>query len=93
MKNKSDELLHAYQTFEDHDSLATLFMRYSAQVLGLCLRYLEQPADAEDAVMDIYTHIQKPLRHQHIQHFRAWIMQVSRNHCLQIIRKKRQVLH
>ena len=90
MKNKSDaELLHAYQTFEDHDSLATLFMRYAAQVLGLCMQYLKHSADAEDAVMDIYTHIQKPLRHQHIQHFRAWIMQVSRNHCLQIIRKKK----
>ena len=50
MKNKSDaELLHAYQTLGDHDSLATLFMRYAAQVLGICLRYLEQSADAEDA--------------------------------------------
>ena len=73
----------------DHDSLATLFIRYAAQVLGICLRYLEQSADAEDAVMDIYSHIQKPLRHQHVQHFRAWIMQVSRNHCLQILRKKK----
>ena len=90
MKNKSDaELLHAYQTHEDHDSLAALFMRYAAQVLGICLRYLEQRADAEDAVMDIYSHIQKPLRHQNVQHFRAWIMQVSRNHCLQILRKKK----
>ena len=90
MKNKSDaELLHAYQTLGDHDSLATLFMRYAAQVLGICLRYLEQSADAEDAVMDIYSHIQKPLLHQNVQHFRAWIMQVSRNHCLQILRKKK----
>ena len=90
MKKKSDaELLEAYQAHQDHDSLAVLFMRYSAQVLGICLRYLEHSADAEDAVMDIYTHIQKPLQKQHILHFKAWIMQVSRNHCLQIIRKNK----
>ena len=89
-EKKSDaELLQAYQSLEDHDSLATLFIRYSAQVLGLCMQYLKHSADAEDAVMDIYTHIQKPLRHQNVQHFKAWIMQVSRNHCLQILRKKR----
>ena len=90
MKKKSDtELLEAYQAYEDHDSLAELFMRYSAQVLGLCMQYLKHAADAEDAVMDIYSHIQKPLRHQNVQHFKAWIMQVSRNHCLQILRKKK----
>ena len=65
MKKKSDaELLEAYQAHQDHDSLAVLFMRYAAQVLGICLRYLEHSADAEDAVMDIYTHIQKPLQKQ-----------------------------
>ena len=90
MKKKSDaELLQAYQSLEDRDSLAMLFMRYSAQILGLCIQYLKYPTDAEDAVMDIYTHIQKPLRHQNVQHFKAWIMQVSRNHCLQILRKKK----
>ena len=90
MKKKSDaELLQAYRSLEDHDSLATLFIRYSAQVLGLCMQYLKHSADAEDAVMDIYTHIQKPLRHQNVHHFKAWIMQVSRNHCLQILRKKK----
>ena len=90
MKKKSDaELLQAYRSLEDHDSLAALFIRYSAQVLGLCMQYLKHSADAEDAVMDIYTHIQKPLRHQNVQHFKAWIMQVSRNHCLQILRKKK----
>ncbi|HAB90642.1 MAG TPA: RNA polymerase subunit sigma-70, partial [Bacteroidetes bacterium] len=58
MKKKSDtELLEAYQAYEDHDSLAELFMRYSAQVLGLCMQYLKHAADAEDAVMDIYSHI------------------------------------
>ena len=90
MKKKSDEeLLQAYQSLEDHDSLAVLFMRYSSQVLGLCMQYLKNSADAEDAVMDIYSHIQKPLCHQKVQHFKAWIMQVSRNHCLQILRKNK----
>ena len=81
MKKKSDaELLQAYQSLEDHDSLAVLFMRYAAQVLGLCMQYLKHSADAEDAVMDIYSHIQRPLRHQNVQHFKAWIMPVSYTH-------------
>ena len=57
-------------------------------VYGVCLKYFGQPETAQDAVMDIYEHVSRKLSTHEVDNFPAWLYMVSKNHCLQILRKK-----
>ena len=57
-------------------------------VYGVCLKYFGQPDAAQDGVMDIYEHISKKLPDHEVDNFPAWLYMVSKNHCLQVLRKK-----
>jgi len=57
-------------------------------VYGVCLKYFGQPETAQDAVMDIYEHVNRKLPGHTIENFPAWLYMVSKNHCLQVLRKK-----
>jgi RNA polymerase sigma-70 factor, ECF subfamily len=82
-----DELL--VQLVESHDIqyLGILFKRFIPKVYGTCLKYLSNAEQAQDAVMDIYQTVQAKFFDQDIQNFGAWLYVVSRNHCLQQLRK------
>ena len=57
-------------------------------VYGVCLKYFGQPESAQDAVMDIYEHVNRKLPDHEVGNFPAWLYMVSKNHCLQVLRKK-----
>ena len=57
-------------------------------VYGVCLKYLGQPEAAQDAVMDIYELINRKLPNHQVDNFSGWLYMVSKNHCLQHLRKK-----
>jgi len=76
----------------DKDALGTLFLRYMELVYGVCLKYLGQTESAQDAVMDIYEHVNKKLPEHEVENFSAWLYMVSKNHCLQLLRKKNKLL-
>jgi len=57
-------------------------------VYGTCLKYLKDKQLAEDAVIDIYMHVCKKALIHEIQVFKSWLYTVSRNHCLEVIRKQ-----
>lgn len=57
-------------------------------VYGVCLKYFGQPELAQDAVMDIYEHINRKIPGHDVENFPAWLYMVSKNHCLQVLRKK-----
>ncbi len=61
-------------------------------VYGVCLKYLGQPEAAQDAVMDIYEHINQKLPGHQVDNFSGWLYMVSKNHCLQKLRKKNNFL-
>lgn len=82
-----DELLNSYVHSSDQEPLGELYARYIPLVYGLCLKYLQHQQEAEDAVMQIYEElIDKCLNHD-IENFKNWLYSVSKNYCLQIIRK------
>ena len=72
--------------------MGTLFLRYMELVYGVCLKYLGQPESAQDAVMDIYEHVNRKLPDHEVENFSAWLYMVSKNHCLQLLRKKKNLL-
>ncbi|MBK9982177.1 MAG: sigma-70 family RNA polymerase sigma factor [Saprospiraceae bacterium] len=57
-------------------------------VYGVCLKYFGQPELAQDAVMDIYEHVNRKIPNHEVENFPAWLYMVSKNHCLQALRKK-----
>ena len=82
-----EELLNRYIATSDQEPLGELYSRYIPLTYGLCLKYLQHQQEAEDAVMQIYEDlIDKCLNHE-ISNFKSWLYSVSKNHCLQIIRK------
>ena len=77
---------------KDKDALGILFLRYMELVYGVCLKYLGQPEAAQDAVMDIYEHINQKLPSHQVDNFSGWLYMVSKNHCLQQLRKQKKFL-
>ncbi|HAR39424.1 MAG TPA: RNA polymerase subunit sigma-70 [Porphyromonadaceae bacterium] len=65
-----------------------LYRRYIPMVYGLCLKYLANRADAEDAVMDLFEEVSQKIKQYEIQNFHTWLYTVAKNHCLQRIKKE-----
>lgn len=92
-KNKNDEeLLSLFKRTNNIHYLGLLFDRYLELVYGVCLKYLQNEADAEDAVMEIYEELTIKVPKHDIGNFKGWLYSLSRNHCLQILRKKKKHL-
>lgn len=80
-------LLEAYQRGGDLQALADLYERYMDLVYGLCLKYLEDPDLARDAVMAIFETLVRDLaRPNPVQFFKSWLYKVTKNHCLMQLR-------
>lgn len=82
------ELLARYRNDGDAEWFAALYLRYAELVYGVALRYLRNPADAEDAVMQLFEELLVKVRRHDIGCFRTWLHAVTRNHCLTELRRK-----
>ena len=84
---QSDEvLLQVFQESGSQDVLATLYLRYSDLVYGVCLKYLTDAEASKDAVMNIYGELLQKLPHQQVNNFKSWLYVVAKNHCLMQLR-------
>lgn len=81
------ELIEKYRTTKDQSFVAELYKRYMTQVYGSCMTYYKNTADAEDAVMEIYEKLTKKMLTSEIKYFKSWLYTVTRNHCLEKLRK------
>jgi RNA polymerase sigma-70 factor (ECF subfamily) len=57
-------------------------------VYGVCLKYLADASEAQNAVMQIFEDIFPKIMQYDVRTFRTWIYSVAKNHCLQTLRKK-----
>lgn len=83
-----EELLRLHREEKESEALSALFHRYSHKVLGLCISYLKNLQDAEDAAMEIFEMICLNLASYRIQRFDAWLYSVARNHCLKRLQRR-----
>ena len=90
-QNTDETLLFNYQRDGDLKVLAELYQRYMDLVYGVCLKYLRTPDDAKDAVINIYEELTIKVKKHQIEHFKAWLYQLAKNHCLMILRKKKTI--
>lgn len=89
--NTGDEdLLKEYQSSGDQNVLATLYLRYTDMVYGVCMKYLKDAEESKDAVMNIYQELITKLQSNTIDSFRSWLYVVTKNHCLMQLRKEKK---
>ena len=102
MKNISsaapdDELVAQYRVSGDMKILSDLYQRYMELVYGVCLKYMNENEEAKDCVINIFEELITKLKKHEVTHFRAWLHQLAKNHCLMKIRsqksKPRKVNH
>jgi len=60
-------------------------------VYGVCLKYLKEPEDAKDCVLNIFEELIEKLKQHEVEYFRSWLYQLAKNHCLMKLRKDKKV--
>ncbi len=80
-------LLNRYRSTKEVACIGELFRRYKHLILGVCLKYLKNAHDAEDAVMEIFEKLHLDLQKGDVMYFKSWLYTVARNHCLMRLRK------
>lgn len=91
--NYSDsELIALYKAERNKAAFGTLYQRHAHLVFGVCMKYLKNRDDAEDAVMQIFEKLLADILKHEIQEFRFWVHTVAKNHCLMHLRKEQSML-
>lgn len=93
IKPLSDELLlKKFQETGQLDYLGQLYERYMHLVYGVCLKYLKNREEAQDAVMAIFEKLSKELHDKEVQAFKPWLYVVAKNFCLMQLRQQQSQL-
>lgn len=80
------ELLQHFKKTADSKWIGLLFERYSLLVFGVCMKYLRNAADAQDATQQVFEKALGEVGKYDIPYFKSWIYSVAKNHCLMQIR-------
>ncbi len=83
------QLIDAYVSEGNTDYFGLLFERYTHLVFGVCMKYLKNTHDAEDAVLGIFEKLLTDLKKHEVLDFKNWLYRVTKNHCLMILRKRK----
>ena len=87
--SSDNELIQQYKTSESLDLLGELYQRYMELVYGVCLKYLKEPEDAKDCVLNIFEELVSKLKKHEVDNFKGWLYQLTKNHCLMRLRKQK----
>ncbi len=92
-KDHSDaQLINNFLESGDNVFVGELYKRYGHLVLGLCIKYLKDKDEAEDAVMTIFGQLLNDLKKHKVEYFKSWLYTYSKNFCLMHLRKKQNQL-
>lgn len=73
----------------DNNYIKETIEKYSDMIYRICLMYLRNGLDAEDAYQEIFIKImEKATKFESDNHQKAWIITVTNNHCKNILRKR-----
>ena len=85
------ELVVLYQEIHTKELVGELFRRYSRFLFLVCMKYLKDEEQAKDTAMQVFEELFVKLKKHEIHNFKPWLHSVAKNHCLSLLRKKRQV--
>jgi RNA polymerase sigma-70 factor (ECF subfamily) len=89
-KLSDDELFELSKGEKQPIWFSELYRRYIPMVYGLCLKYLRNEADAQDAVMDLFEEVSGKIKQYDIQNFHTWLYSVVKNHCMARLRRTKR---
>ena len=84
-----EEIVSLYKSSGKTHLVGELYKRYYHLTYMLCRRMLKDGETSKDATMDIFENLHKKILNHNIENFKMWLYAVAKNHCLMIIRKKR----
>ncbi len=84
-------LVAAYRKHADLKILGQLYERYMDLVYGVSFKYLKEPEDAKDAVLNIFEELISKLQKHEVTHFKSWLYQLTKNHCLMRLRSDKKM--
>lgn len=82
------ELLQHFRKTADSQWLGWLFERYCLLVFGVCMKYLRNATDAQDATQHVFEKSLGEVGKYEIPFFKSWIYSVAKNHCLMQLRSR-----
>jgi RNA polymerase sigma-70 factor (ECF subfamily) len=83
--------LDQYKQSGDLQKLGALYQRYMDIVYGVCLKYLKEPEDAKDSVLNIFEELVTKLLKHEVENFKNWLYQLAKNHCLMRLRSAKKL--
>jgi RNA polymerase sigma factor (sigma-70 family) len=86
-KFTDEELIHRYRNSHETSYIGELYQRYTHLVYGVCLKYLQNNAEAEDMTMQVFEKLITDLKKHHITAFKPWLHAVVKNECMMKFRK------
>lgn len=81
-------LLDLYKKNKDTKWIGILFERYTLLVFGVCMKYLKQANDAQDATQQVFEKAFSEIQKYDVAYFKSWIYSIAKNHCLMQLRNK-----
>jgi RNA polymerase sigma-70 factor, ECF subfamily len=82
-------LLNKFSLTGNLEVLGELYSRYMHLVYGVCLKYLKDREESQDAVMQIFEKLISEIPKQNIENFRSWLHVVTKNYCLMQLRSQK----
>ena len=77
----------------DKASFARLVEKHKATVFGLCYRLVGTTDEARDAAQEAFVRAYTSIRDFDVrQPFGAWVLRIARNHCIDLLRRRRPTL-
>lgn len=83
------ELILLYKEKGDLAIVGELYLRYSALVFGVCLKYLKNRDEAKDMAMQMFEKLTATLKTHEVDNFKSWLYVSTRNQCLMQIRREK----
>ena len=83
-----EELVLKFRNEASSDIIGEIYKRYGHLVMGTCMKYLKNRADAEDMTMTLFEKLPHKLEAHSIERFKSWLYMVTKNECLMQLRKK-----
>jgi len=82
-----NELLEYYYRDDSTEWIGILLERYTLLLLGVCMKYLKNEAEARDAVQQVFLKVLTEVSKKYeITYFKSWLYMVAKNHCLMKLR-------
>ena len=86
-KKTDIELVILYKESFDTEIVGELYNRYSHIVFGVALKYMKDSDKAQDALLDVFNNLFEQLIKYKIEDFKNWLLTVTRNHCLKLLKE------